>query len=90
MANRWNSALYTGVTSDLSKRVLEHKQRKDPTSFTARYNCEKLVWFEEHDDIEEAIAHEKQLKNWKREWKDALVVKMNPQWKDLSENWASA
>ncbi len=90
MANRWNSALYTGVTSDLSKRVLEHKQRKDPTSFTARYNCEKLVWFEEHDDIEEAIAREKQLKNWKREWKDALVVKMNPQWKDLSENWASA
>ncbi len=87
MANRWNSALYTGVTSKLPKRVLEHKQHKYPTSFTARYNCEKLVWYEEHNDINVAIAREKQLKNWKRAWKDALVVERNPEWKDLSEEW---
>lgn len=87
MANRWNSVLYTGVTGDLVARVFEHKEHKDPASFTARYNCEKLVWFEEFQNIETAIAREKQLKNWKREWKDALVVKSNPEWKDLSDAW---
>ena len=87
MASRWNSALYTGVTSNLNVRVSEHKQHKYPSSFTARYNCEKLVWFEEHNDIVVAIAREKQLKNWKRAWKDALVVERNPEWKDLSEEW---
>jgi putative endonuclease len=87
MANRWNSVLYTGVTSNLNVRVSEHKQHKYPSSFTARYNCEKLVWFEEHNDIVVAIAREKQLKNWKRAWKDVLVVERNPEWKDLSEEW---
>ncbi len=87
MANRWNSVLYTGVTSKLPVRMLEHKQHKYRTSFTARYNCEKLVWYEEHNDINVAIAREKQLKNWKRAWKDALVVERNPEWKDLSGEW---
>ena len=87
MANRWNSVLYTGVTSNLIQRVQEHKRKKYPSSFTARYNCDKLIWFEEHSDIRVAITREKQLKNWKREWKDALVVAMNSHWKVLSEEW---
>ena len=87
MANRWNSTLYVGVTSDLQARVADHQAMKDPKAFTARYNCVKLVWYEEHSDVATAIVREKQLKNWKRDWKDALVVKENPNWLDLSDGW---
>lgn len=83
MSNEYNNVLYFGVTSRLNWRVAEHKLHINP-GFTAKYNCEKLVYYELHQTIVQAIAREKQLKNWKREWKDALVYEQNPDWKDLA------
>ena len=82
MANKSNSTLYVGVTSDLIKRVYEHKN-SFVESFTKKYNIKNLVYFEVFDSIEDAIAREKQLKNWKREWKIALIEKENADWIDL-------
>jgi putative endonuclease len=79
--------LYTGVTSDLEQRVFEHKTKFYPNSFTAKYNCDKLVYCEEFDDIEKAIKREKQLKRYRRHWKEDLIRKINSEWKDLSEDW---
>lgn len=90
MTNTDNTVLYLGVTSDLQARVYQHKNKEFPHSFTAKYNCNKLVYFEDFTRIEEAIAREKNLKNWRREWKNELINKMNQEWKDLSfevENW---
>jgi putative endonuclease len=78
--------LYIGVTGDLCKRVFEHKW-KEHGGFTARYNCDRLVWFESHQNVAAAIAREKQLKGWRREKKIALIEKMNPAWIDLSKDW---
>ena len=87
MANVNNSVLYVGVTNNLKRRVLEHKNNINIDSFTEKYNCYKLVYFEKINDIRTAIMREKQLKNWKREWKDRLVKKHNPEWIDLSVEW---
>ena len=82
LASKPNGTLYTGVTNDLVRRVHEHKtQRCD--GFTQRYGVHHLVWFETTDAIEAAIQREKQLKNWKRNWKIALIEKDNPFWRDL-------
>ncbi len=78
--------LYIGVTSDLQKRVFEHKW-KEHDGFTERYNCDRLVWFETHQEIRDAIAREKQLKGWRREKKIALIEKTKPAWVDLSRDW---
>jgi len=86
ITNQHNTVLYTGVTSDIEQRVFEHKT-KAHQGFTARFNCDKLVYLEEFDDIEEAIKREKQLKRYRRDWKDDLINKINPEWKDLSEGW---
>ena len=83
MTNASNSVLYTGVTSDLSKRVKQHKNH-EYEGFTDKYNCTKLVYFEEYSDIKDAITREKQLKKWHREWKNNLVNQMNKNWIDLS------
>ena len=83
MTNASNNVLYVGVTADLIVRVDQHKTKAFPDSFTAKYNCDKLVYFEPYHRIEEAIAREKNIKDWKREWKDALVNKVNPHWRDL-------
>jgi putative endonuclease len=80
--------LYVGVTSDLNKRVLEHKL-KTKVGFTSRYNCVKLVYFEQLSDPGQAIAREKQLKGWSRAKKVALVNEGNPMWLDLSADWAT-
>ena len=90
MTNVHNTTLYIGVTSNLGKRVWEHKNGIDKRSFTYRYNCHKLVYYEAFGDIKYAIAREKQLKNWKREWKNDLVNIENPDWKDLSVPWGIA
>ena len=82
MTNQHNNILYIGVTNDLFRRVTEHKTHQIK-GFTDRYNCEKLVYFEEYNNIEVAIAREKQLKNWKREWKNDLVNQTNAEWRDL-------
>ena len=78
--------LYVGVTSDLQKRVFQHKW-KEHDGFTERYNCDRLVWFEINQDVRNAIAREKQVKHWRREKKIALIEKMNPAWLDLSKDW---
>ena len=84
MASQKNGTLYAGVTNDLVRRVFEHKS-DFVEGFTRRYRVHTLVWFESTDSIEAAIQREKQLKNWKREWKVALIEKANPDWNDLYE-----
>ena len=84
MANQHNNVLYLGVTNNLRRRVAEHKAKVNK-GFTYKYNCDKLVYFEKIESIEDAIDREKQLKNWKREWKNELINEMNPTLKDLSE-----
>jgi len=86
LANKYNNVLYTGVTNNIRKRVYEHKM-KVLKGFTNQYNCNKLVWYEQFEDINLAIAREKQLKNWKRAWKNALIEINNPNWNDLAEKW---
>ena len=86
MTNSTNTVLYIGVTSDLQKRVNQHKNH-EYEGFTDKYNCTKLVYFEECNDIKAAITREKQLKNWHREWKNNLVNQLNKDWKDLSAEW---
>src|SRR5882762_8540729 len=86
MTNQHDTVLYTGVTGDLEQREFDHKTKANP-GFTAKYNCDKLVYVEEFDDVEKAIKREKQLKRYRREWKDDLINKINPEWKDLSEGW---
>jgi putative endonuclease len=78
--------LYIGMTNDLVRRVHEHKV-KDARGFTATYNINRLVWFEEFATPSAAIAHEKQLKNWRRDKKIQLIESVNPSWDDLSAGW---
>ena len=78
-----NSTVYTGVTNDLIRRVYEHKNHLDPNSFTAKYNVNKLVYYDMCSDVEAAIAREKQIKSWNRKRKNKLIDEMNPEWKDL-------
>ena len=85
LANKHNNVLYIGVTNNIRRRVYEHK-KKLLKGFTSQYNCTKLVWYEEFQEIDLAIAREKQLKNWKREWKNALIEKSNPNWCELLVN----
>lgn len=85
ITNKNNTVLYTGVTNDLEKRVWEHKHKMNKGSFTARYNVEKLVYFERYSHTEEAIAREKQIKAGSRQKKINLIESLNPDWKDLGE-----
>ena len=82
MSNVRNNVLYIGVTNDLVRRVAEHQLGLQP-GFTQRYRCTKLVYFESGDSIVAAIQREKQLKNWRRQWKEELVASVNPSWADL-------
>ncbi len=85
MASCKNGTLYVGVTNDLVRRVYEHKNSL-AEGFTKKYGVHTLVWFESTPSIEAAIAREKQLKNWKREWKLALLERTNPDWHDLYDS----
>lgn len=82
LASKKNGTLYIGVTSDLIKRVWEHKENL-ADGFTKKYGVHNLVYFEQTFDVNSSIAREKQIKNWKREWKIALIEKENPKWNDL-------
>ena len=82
LASKPQGTLYVGVTNDLIRRVLEHKQGLVP-GFTKRYRVHLLVYFEEHGDYHGAIAREKKLKRWRRDWKRALIEESNPHWADL-------
>jgi len=88
MASR-SHTLYVGMTSDLQHRVFEHKGH-DKGGFTARYNCDRLVWFESFREVYDAIQREKELKGWRREKKINLIEQSNPTWQDLSRDWYTA
>jgi putative endonuclease len=79
--------LYIGVTNNLTRRIYEHRNGTIK-GFTKKYNLNKLVYFEQLNDISSAILREKRLKKWNREWKVQLIEKINPEWKDLSENFS--
>jgi putative endonuclease len=85
MAN-YAHTLYTGVTNDLERRVYEHKNKLVP-GFTSRYGLNSLVYFDVTEDVESAILREKQIKGWLRKKKVELIESVNPEWKDLSEDW---
>lgn len=85
LTNKHNKVLYSGVSSNLKSRIEAHKSKKYPNAFTARYNADKLVWFQEFDSILDANAREKQLKAGNRTRKIKLIEAMNPEWKDLYE-----
>jgi putative endonuclease len=82
LASGLNGTLYVGVTSDLVKRVWQHREGL-AEGFTKRYGVKMLVWYEVHADIVEAIRREKQIKKWDRSWKVELIQKTNPRWRDL-------
>jgi putative endonuclease len=86
LTNKGNNVLYIGVTNNLERRVFEHKN-KLVKGFTQRYNLSKLVYYELTEDVLFALEREKQLKNWHREWKINLIKKVNPSWRDLSEDF---
>ena len=85
LASQRNGTLYIGASSDLVRRVGEHKQNF-VEGFTKQYGVHDLVWYEQHEDMLAAISREKMLKEWKRAWKLELIEKMNPEWKDLYES----
>ena len=82
IANKNNSTLYIGVTSNLVQRIWQHKN-KQVVGFTTQYNIDKLVYYEQHDNMSDAIVREKQLKKWRRQWKINLIETHNPHWDDL-------
>jgi putative endonuclease len=85
MASR-SRILYVGITGNIERRIREHKA-SNSKSFTAKYSCERLVWFERHDSPSAAISREKELKGWRRARKIELIHRENPTWIDLSEDW---
>ncbi len=82
MASRLNGTVYLGVTSDIARRAFQHRNGLID-GFTKKHGCRLLVWYEQHDDIQNARAREYQMKKWRRDWKVALIVERNPQWVDL-------
>jgi len=88
LASQKNGTLYTGVTSDLVSRIGQHKDGAG-SKFTAKYGVKRLVWYEKHLDIRDAIEREKKVKRWRRAWKIALIEKSNPEWAELSSEHRS-
>ncbi|NNC36716.1 MAG: GIY-YIG nuclease family protein [Hyphomonadaceae bacterium] len=86
VTNKPNGTLYIGQTDDLSKRAFEHKTKVYP-GFSRKYGCTKLVWFERHETRASAVLRETRMKEWKRSWKIRRIMKLNPDWNDLSEEW---
>ena len=82
MASKRNGTLYVGMTNDLPRRVYEHKE-KLISGFTAKYDVNILVWYEEHQYVNNAIQREKNIKHWSRAWKIKLIEGFNPEWNDL-------
>jgi len=87
LLTNWNNkVMYVGITNNLERRLYEHKN-KLVNGFTKKYNINKLVYFEETSDVNAALSREKEIKKWRREKKDSLVLIANPEWEDLSEGW---
>jgi putative endonuclease len=87
ITNKGRSTVYIGFTNNLHRRIFEHRTGRDPNGFAWRYQCWTLIHFEPFKYVKQGLAREKQLKNWKREWKEALIEKENPTWSDLSIGW---
>lgn len=87
MSNKPQGVTYVGVTNNIDQRVKEHKLKIYHESFTAKYNCDRLVYFEIYDNDKEALIRERRMNTWKRDWKIQLIESMNPSWMDLSMNW---
>ena len=87
LASGRHGTLYIGVTNNLARRLHEHKTKRQP-GFTARYNVDRLVWYESYDQVVEAIQREKSLKTWRRDWKIRLIEEVNPDWSDLTASLA--
>ena len=83
VTNKPMGTLYIGVTDDLPRRMEQHRTNTSP-SFTRRYNCNRLVWFERFENLHQARAFERQMKKWNRAWKVTRVVELNPEWRDLA------
>ena len=83
LTNKNHTALYVGVTNDLRTRLWEHKSKQSPRSFTARYNVDKLIYYEWFESIVDAIAREKHIKRKTRKWKEDLIRRVNSEWKEL-------
>jgi putative endonuclease len=86
ITNKYQTVVYTGVTSNLPQRILEHKEKRNPNSFSVRYDVNILVYYEQFQWIEDAITREKQIKAGSRETKNNLIRSMNPIWKDLFDD----
>ena len=86
MASKLHGTIYIGVTSDLASREWQHHSKSQPQSFTAKYDVRRLVWFEHHETMADAIQREKSLKRWRRQWKIELIEKTNPHWHPLDPN----
>lgn len=86
LANRPRGAIYIGMTSDLEKRMFEHKNNL-VQGFTKKYHIHTLVYYESTEDRNAALLQEKKLKKWRRPWKNKLIEKTNPEWKDISKAW---
>ena len=82
LTNKPDGVLYIGVTDNLAKRVEQHRARAVP-GFTKDYNCDRLIWFERFDDLQDARLTEARMKKWNRAWKVARIVERNPNWQDL-------
>jgi putative endonuclease len=87
LTNTVRRPIYTGVSNSIMRRQAEHKEKADPDSYTAKYNLNRLVYFEQFQYINNAIDREKQVKPWSRKKKIALIESMNPKWDDLSRDW---
>ncbi|MCX6796809.1 MAG: GIY-YIG nuclease family protein [Candidatus Falkowbacteria bacterium] len=87
LSSKRNGILYIGISNNVLNRNWQHKQKEDKKSFTARYDVNRLVYYETYSNVRAAIAREKQLKNWRREWKIKLIEKDNPTWRDLFDDF---
>ncbi|HPL92931.1 MAG TPA: GIY-YIG nuclease family protein [bacterium] len=81
------TVFYIGVSNNLHRRLIEHREHLNKKSFSAQYNLTKLLYYEDYENIDDAIQREKQLKNWHRDWKLNLIRTINPLFKDLSDSW---
>ena len=88
LTNMHDNVIYTGSTCDIYDRVFEHREKFNK-GFTNKYNCNKLVYYEEFESMDEAAYRERQLKRYKRKWKENLINSMNPCWRDLSKDFES-
>ncbi|MEO7924207.1 MAG: GIY-YIG nuclease family protein [Chitinophagaceae bacterium] len=87
VTNYERTVFYIGITNNLKRRIKEHRLHRNEYAFTSRYKCYFLVYHEEFSDVRLAIAREKQLKNWQRQWKIELIRKVNPDLRDLAKDW---